>query len=112
MHNQILRELRELRVEVVRLGRYSKERFDQIMSKISDFSGAVQANFDKVSADLDAIGTDIKALNDQIAALQASPGALTAEDQASLDKIQAAGSALQAKADAAVPAPLPAPPAA
>lgn len=90
----------------------NKERFDKIMSVITDFTAKVQAVFDKVSGDLDSISTDIKALNDKITALQNSPGTLSPADQAALDAIQTNAQALQAKADAAVPAPLPPAPAA
>lgn len=74
----------------------------RIMSKISDFATAVQANFDKVSADLDSIKTEIADLNAQIQ--NANPA-----DQAALDSIQAASAALAAKADALVIPPVPAP---
>lgn len=90
----------------------TKNDIIKLMSKISDFATAVQANFDKVSTDLDSISTDIKALNDLITQLQNSPGTITPADQALLDQVQAAAAALQTKADAAVPAPLPTPPAA
>jgi len=89
--------------ELERLGR----KVEHVMSKITDFSTAVKASFDKVSGDLDSISTDIQVLNDKITALQNSPGTLTPEDQAALDDIQAGAVALAAKADAAVPAPLP-----
>lgn len=84
-----------------------KTQLTKIMSVISTFATSVKASFDQVSTDLDSISTDIQALNAQIAALQNSSGTVSAEDQALLDDIQAKGTALAAKADAAVPAPLP-----
>lgn len=72
----------------------------KIMSKITDFAAATQANFDALSASLDGITTGIAALDTLITNFQNSPGTLSAADQASLDGIQAASQSLAAKAAA------------
>lgn len=79
----------------------------RIMSAISDYTGKVQASFQKISDGVDkavtsvqAIGTDIQKLNDLISRLQNSPGAISADDQKLLDQTQTAASALADKISA------------
>ncbi len=84
------------------------EAKDQIMSQITDWATAEQANLDGISTTLDSIVTGVKALDDKITALQNSPGTLSPADQAALDAIQTASKALVTKAsaiDTTVPAP-------
>lgn len=84
----------------------------ETMSKIGDFSAAVQASFDQIGTAIDDLTGDVKNLTDQIAALQNSTGTVTPEDQALLDGIQAKASdianklaALDAETPPATPSP-------
>ncbi len=82
------------------------------MSKIADFSAAVNTSFGAIATAVDGLVTDIKTLNDKITDLQNSAGTVTPEDQALLDAVQAQAAAVAEKLaalDAATEAP-PAPP--
>ena len=78
------------------------ERYNSIMSAITDFATATNNALAKISSDVDSLEADIVSLTAQITALNNSSGTLSASDQAALDSIQTAAQALQAKADALV----------
>lgn len=77
----------------------------KIMSAITDWAAAEQANLTAISSTLDSIVTGVKALDDKITALQNAPGTLSPADQAALDAIQAASKDLVTKAAAISTAP-------
>lgn len=70
------------------------------MTKISDFSDAVQASFAQINMSVTDLQGDVKSLQDQIAALQNSAGTITPEDQALLDGIQSQAAAVATKLQA------------
>lgn len=87
-------------------------KLELMMSRISEFSDAVNAHFARQSEAITGIKNDIDALKAQIEALQNSQGELSPEDQALLDDIQGKASALADSAgalDAETPPPAPPP---
>jgi hypothetical protein len=78
-----------------------RKGIEKIMSKITDFSTVVQAQFDAVTSSLDNIVSDEANLAKQISDLQAQIAAggstLTPEDQAALDTLAANAMALATK---------------
>jgi len=63
-----------------------------IMSKVSEYTDAVNAKFDEIDSQLEGIGTGITGVADdivfvkqQLEAIQNSPGTLSPADQAALD---------------------------
>ena len=86
--------------QFARLEHLINERFNTIMSAISDFAAKVNAFFDRQDAAITDLQGDVKNLQDQIAALQGSSGTITPEDQALLDGIQARASTVSDKLDA------------
>jgi len=76
-------------------------KVNHIMSQITDFAAAVDANFTKIQ-------DGIASLDNQIQDLQASAGTLAPADQAALDKIAAESAALATAASAPVTPPVPA----
>jgi len=96
--------------EVQQQEQRNEERFQTIMSAISEFAAKVDAHNAAIDAAVDGLTTDIKTLNDEIAALQASQGGISAEDQAALDRIEARGATIADKLtalDALTPPPPP-----
>lgn len=61
----------------------------------------------QINSDVASIAEDITALKGQIVALQNSPTEFSPDDQAALDGIEASITALEAKADAVIPAVVP-----
>lgn len=69
---------------------------DKIMSKISDYTTAVNAKFDEIDSGLETSNTKLTGITDDVAflketieKLQSNPGPITPEDQALLDAAQA-----------------------
>jgi uncharacterized coiled-coil protein SlyX len=75
-------------------------KLEVLMSKISDFSDAMNAFFTRQDKAVSDLQDDVKTLNDKITALQNSAGEITPADQALLDAIQAHASAVSDKLDA------------
>ncbi len=75
--------------ELTKLLHVLSGKVDKAMSKISEFSDAVNASFNDINKGIDGLAGDIKTLNDKITELQNTPGPLSPEDQALLDAIQA-----------------------
>ncbi len=86
------------------------EKEKVIMSKITDWAAAEQADLTTISTTLDAVVSGVAALDALIVAFQNSPGTLSPSDQAALDGIQAASKALVAKSAAISVTPPPPPP--
>lgn len=74
-----------------------EHQLQNIMSKISDFASAMQANNDKIDKAIDGLTADVSDLKSQIATLQGTSGEITAEDQALLDGIQTKAGAVADK---------------
>ena len=81
------------------VARAQQQDLESIMSKISEFSDAMAAFFDRQDAAITDLQGDVKFLSDKIAELQNS-GSVTPEDQALLDAIQARQALVADKLDA------------
>lgn len=62
----------------------------RIMSKLTEWADAHEADLNEIRSSLDGIANGVKALDKKIDDLQNSPDAITPADQARLDSIQAA----------------------
>jgi hypothetical protein len=88
--------LLETRIEKQR----NEERFQQIMSAISEFAARQQAFNDRQGVAIDGLVADVHSQRDLIIALQNSTGGITPEDQALLDQIDARSATITAKMEA------------
>jgi hypothetical protein len=82
-----------------------EEKENLIMSKITDWAAAEQADLTTISNTLNGIVTGIAALDALITAFNNSPGTLSPSDQAALDGIKAASAALVTQSAAISTAP-------
>ena len=81
----------------------------KLMSQLTDWAAAEQADLTAISNTLDTIVAGVAALDTLITNFQNSPGTLSPSDQAALDAIQTASKALVTKSAAIVVTP-PGPP--
>lgn len=86
-----------------------EEKENCIMSQVTDWAAAEQADLTAIATTLNGVVTGIAALNTLITNFNNSPGTLSPSDQAALDQIKAASDALVTQSAAISTAPPAAP---